>query len=288
MSESTIGGNIAELRKSKGVTQENLADAVGLTAQAVSKWESGGSPDTSLLPAIADYFGVTIDRLFGRKVRDNSDMPADVRDYIAAHPFEERINAMYQICFHAFFFFMDMPENSEFSQLIKNISIDSLLKAGAEHGINLLKTGFVKMGISGKAQYFLLMPEPEKGWQLDSEEELCKFFSLLSDKAAMKSLIFLHSRQNKGFTSQLLEKEFEISREKAEYILAEFANLKLVKIKELEIDDRLLTTYEFEPNVSIIPFLIFANELIIKPNSFFCSSDDRDDRTLLSPKEVLK
>ena len=51
----TIGKNIAELRKAKGVKQDELARFVGITAQAVSKWENGGVPDTELLPQIADF-----------------------------------------------------------------------------------------------------------------------------------------------------------------------------------------------------------------------------------------
>ena len=59
-----IGSNIAALRKEKGITQEELANALGVSAQAVSKWENNSScPDVSLLTVIADYFGVTVDAL---------------------------------------------------------------------------------------------------------------------------------------------------------------------------------------------------------------------------------
>ena len=57
---------IRELRKRDGRTQDNLAEALGVTAQAVSRWESGGSyPDMEMIPAIANYFHVSIDELFG-------------------------------------------------------------------------------------------------------------------------------------------------------------------------------------------------------------------------------
>lgn len=52
------------LRAKRGVTQEKIADAFGISVQAVSKWECGLScPDISLLPDIAEYFGVSIDYL---------------------------------------------------------------------------------------------------------------------------------------------------------------------------------------------------------------------------------
>lgn len=66
-----MGQIILQLRKEKSVTQEELAKAVKVSPQAVSKWENGGTPDTELLPEIADYFNIPIDRLFGRSSSPN-------------------------------------------------------------------------------------------------------------------------------------------------------------------------------------------------------------------------
>ncbi len=63
--EMNIGNKIRELRKKKGITQEQLASALGITSQAVSKWEmSTGYPDIAMLPVIAGYFCVSMDTLF--------------------------------------------------------------------------------------------------------------------------------------------------------------------------------------------------------------------------------
>lgn len=60
-----IGNQIKKLRLEKKVKQEELAEYLGVSAQAVSKWETGVStPDITLLPNIAMYFGVSIDELF--------------------------------------------------------------------------------------------------------------------------------------------------------------------------------------------------------------------------------
>lgn len=60
-----IGNQIKVLRAQRGLTQEAVASALGVTAQAVSKWENGAAaPDIQLLPAISAYFGVTLDELF--------------------------------------------------------------------------------------------------------------------------------------------------------------------------------------------------------------------------------
>jgi transcriptional regulator with XRE-family HTH domain len=61
-----IGEKIKELRARDGRTQNDLATAVGVSCQAVSRWEAnGGYPDMEIIPAIANYFHVTIDELYG-------------------------------------------------------------------------------------------------------------------------------------------------------------------------------------------------------------------------------
>lgn len=79
-----LGNNIRQLRRRDKRTQEALAEALGVTSQAVSRWEAGGSyPDMNLIPSIANYFGVTIDELFGyhseREHRINT-MVAQIQD----------------------------------------------------------------------------------------------------------------------------------------------------------------------------------------------------------------
>ncbi|MGN1345221.1 MAG: helix-turn-helix domain-containing protein [Eubacteriales bacterium] len=64
--QENIGAKIAELRRSREMKQDELAEMAGVTPQAVSKWETGASmPDIALLPKLAQIFGVTIDELFG-------------------------------------------------------------------------------------------------------------------------------------------------------------------------------------------------------------------------------
>lgn len=60
-----IAENISRFRKQKGLMQEDLAQRLGVSAQAVSNWERGGYPDITLLPALAAHLGLTIDALMG-------------------------------------------------------------------------------------------------------------------------------------------------------------------------------------------------------------------------------
>lgn len=64
-----IGSKIRTLRQNKNITQAKLAEALAVSAQSVSKWENGLTlPDISMIPAIARYFGITIDDLFGYRL----------------------------------------------------------------------------------------------------------------------------------------------------------------------------------------------------------------------------
>lgn len=57
---------VAELRKNKNMTQQDLADRMGVSFQSISKWENGGSmPDIQLLPELAELFSVSVDQLLG-------------------------------------------------------------------------------------------------------------------------------------------------------------------------------------------------------------------------------
>ncbi|MBQ2735252.1 MAG: helix-turn-helix domain-containing protein [Clostridia bacterium] len=82
-----IAEQIAELRKRKGITQEQLASALHISPQAVSKWETNTSqPDTQTLPLIAEYFGVSIDYLFYGQDVSYDDIYPKVFKKIESHP----------------------------------------------------------------------------------------------------------------------------------------------------------------------------------------------------------
>lgn len=64
MKQQTFGATVAALRKERGMTQLDLAEQMGVTDKAVSKWERDLSlPDTASLPKLAETLGVTVDEL---------------------------------------------------------------------------------------------------------------------------------------------------------------------------------------------------------------------------------
>ena len=83
--ENTLGTRIAFLRKGRSMTQEDLAAKMGVSSQAVSKWENDIScPDIQLLPQLAAILGTTVDSLLTGKNDDVKLVPQDQRK-----PFDE-------------------------------------------------------------------------------------------------------------------------------------------------------------------------------------------------------
>lgn len=81
--KQTMGERISEFRKDRGMTQDGLAEKVGVTSQAVSKWENNLSvPDLSILIELADLFNVTLDELVRDKEETVRLVPAEKRKNI--------------------------------------------------------------------------------------------------------------------------------------------------------------------------------------------------------------
>ena len=91
-----IGSIIKKLRAENNITQDTLATAIGVTPQAISRWESeGGYPDIELLPMLADFFSVSIDELLGYKLSQREEEILTIKKEISrlaeAGTLEERI-----------------------------------------------------------------------------------------------------------------------------------------------------------------------------------------------------
>lgn len=90
----TIGNRIQKFRKEKGLTQEELAEKLGVSAQAVSKWENDAScPDISLLPQLCRILGITTDELLSGKTETVTLVPAAQRKSLDELTMRIRVNS---------------------------------------------------------------------------------------------------------------------------------------------------------------------------------------------------
>ena len=84
MEQKTFGLMVTELRKAKGMTQAELAEKMGITDKAVSKWERDLSyPDVTSIPRLAEILGVSVDELLTFQKVEKDDGNAKINDYIS-------------------------------------------------------------------------------------------------------------------------------------------------------------------------------------------------------------
>lgn len=116
----TIGNRISKFRKAKGMTQEDLASKLGISSQAVSKWETDAScPDISLLPQLSRVLGITTDELLTGK-----------SDEVKLVPLEERKN-LDQLTLRI------KVDSAEGDRIRVNLPM-SLVKIGMEVGLDIV------------------------------------------------------------------------------------------------------------------------------------------------------
>ncbi|MDE5856130.1 MAG: helix-turn-helix domain-containing protein [Anaeroplasmataceae bacterium] len=92
--QETFGTRFQGLRKKYNMTQEEVAQKVGVSSQAVSKWENDlSAPDISILPALADMFHISLDELLGREVIKTEILPANQRKNIDEMMFKINVDS---------------------------------------------------------------------------------------------------------------------------------------------------------------------------------------------------
>lgn len=263
----SIGENIAALRKKKSMTQEALAAEIGVSAQAVSKWENGTNlPDIQLLPILADIFGVSIDALYGReKSRSELEIPG---------VFEECCEAVMNAIGTAFY--NSMRYNLEQGIEVPAIDVDDYLKrykAEMKYGYDgILRSAIVqKENVLYYHQKFggLLLRRPENSWgSILEDEAAAKIVNLLADSDFRMVLAEVLKSKKDTFTASSICRRcgIELTTELEEKL----AESELFMIRKVEIDDREVSVYDLFGADKM--FLVLGIFLLSKEFSEFRSS----------------
>jgi len=284
MDMATIGKRIAELRKQKTITQEALAAATGVSVQAVSKWENGGSPDAALLPTIADFFGVSIDFLFGHaqanltaqetamQLRKHLASVADLQpgNYGWLGNTKEMTDILFDICYDAYCFYIT-PEPTQSFQQVKPTVQNQLCNNTIQndmYGHAIVPGGRMYMDIH-PLPLFILMAEPEGGWQklLPNAEQYATFFKTLSCPSTITALLWLIQQPPHGtiFTARHLAATIGINEEKTQSILTFMLEKSIITTgNPIRIDDNDVAAYSPNYNNSILlPLLAVARIMVM-------------------------
>ncbi len=273
--DNTFNATLKRIRKEKAVTQEQLADAVGVSPQAVSKWEISSFPDAQLLPDIAAFLGVTIDELYGRIPEKEISMNQKTVDYFRSMPQDERIPKMFELCRAALMGTMGCDEYAKISE--------SILKAKdwESHSQIIKENGWMQSRLNENLQYFLLMPQPENGYDelLAYQEEVTDLFRFLSDPDSLRAMYYLTGqRRTLFFTANALGRELDISAENAQSIIDAMVKLKFVFDADLNNGSgKTQKVYQYTADCHFVAFMTFTRNLLHIPTGFNYQSNDREE-----------
>ena len=272
MQENTVGGQIALFRKNLGMTQEELGKAVGVSTQAVSRWENGGLPDAALLPQIADALGVTIDALFGR----DQETPPDVTDtlvrWVRAQPPGKRLSEISKVLWEATIRALSMITiNLEYAD---NCMLDSIPVEGEKP---LLRTmlavdeGLVLSVGAKDMAFFSVFPEPEEGYDhfFLQNDTYRKVFSTLAEPGALEILLLLHSEKMSFHLAPVLAKRLGVSAEETAQLLDLLESAELLQKVDLMLENGSAQAYTIGHDHGLVPFIYFTRWMLNNHNTFF-------------------
>ena len=255
-----IGEYIKNFRTKKGITQEELGRIVGVTTQAVSKWERGGAPDAELLPNIADALGVTTDMLFGRKnVQNIEDMALEE---IMAVERDEGFKKAFQILWSMS---IGLSKLGSVKESFSFNALESLKNNEGYHYYSRLSfdEGTVDAKLDADCRYFFMMPEPEEGYakMFENTDELAEIFSAFADKDILKIIFYMYSRKNTPVSLSLISSKTKINIGRTEKLMDRLCKCNLADCGVVETENGTLKAYTFRNETMVIPLLCFAKEI---------------------------
>lgn len=254
----SLSQNIKKLRLQKEMTQEQLASILGVSAQAVSKWETGQTyPDALLLVPIANALDASLDVLFDNEVYSMKDLSVRIQNLIANTPRDRQLHLVHEIGWQmerGLFNCWSGRTGSESSDEIRHPAKPSYI---------LNDYGFTHVS-NGHSPFFTVFPEcgDRLSEVIGDGEEMRRIFQALSSPETMKAVLFLLKQEaDYVFEAEVLAEVCEISGEHVDGVLADLAALRLIRKNDLEIDGQLRTLYYSLPDHRIIPLFLFAHEL---------------------------
>lgn len=273
MNEHLIGIQISNYRKAAGMTQEELGEAVGISGQAVSRWECGGAPDISLLPAIADRLGVTIDALFGRDGTERMDMEHVTGSWLCSFPKKERLNRLCRLIWASVRHLLDdglgIPEMGYLETCRPDMGdgLDRLMLSQIRTAEGIL------LDIHAEDLSFVtLWPEPEDGyaaWLAPKEEYRC-LFELLSRQGCLELLEYLHCRKRGYFIAEAAAKQLGMPGKAVEELLTALEERQVLRSMELELESGEVKAYELAEPAAFVPFLYMARCFMQTGMNYIC------------------
>lgn len=274
--ENSFSANLRRIRKEKGITQEQLAERVGVSPQAVSKWEISSYPDAQLLPIISDSLGVTIDELYGGKRAEEIDIKERIVEYFASLPREKLFPEMTEICLA---FSMACCGTRRYVPLEDHILYGKEQETYSQIYWN---EGFFLSRLNGNLPFVWILPKPTTGESFDDvlayDPKMAEMFRFLSLPNALRVLYFLTGRKGSMFFNRkTLMTELSITEENAAQIIDEMLSFELIWCAELNSGDTGEMIYQYVADCYFVSFLALARTLLKQPRCYYYGDKEREE-----------
>lgn len=280
--ELKIGEKISKYRKLKGFTQEQLGESVGVSGQAVSKWEKGGVPDTYLLPAISKVLGVSIDALFGVEKKISDYTQDEILDDLfkfclqKMHCKDNRID-FFKFMFDTIWTVQSAYFGNESRPLLKDVVEKNRGNSQITSQI-INDEGTTYLSLVENFPFFSAVCDtPEISKKLLLEKNFSEFFSLLASEDGMKAILFTQSAtETSQYTADMMAKKIGITLERFLEVEPLLVKYGLLNEDSLTLDDSIIKVYHKWSNPEIRPLLMMAYQFI---NARQCYYDFTCNRT---------
>lgn len=280
--ELKIGEKISKYRKLKGFTQEQLGESVGVSGQAVSKWENGGVPDTYLLPTISKILGVSIDALFGVEKKISDYTQDEILDDLfkfclqKMHRKDNRID-FFKFMFDTIWTVQSAYFENESRPLLKEVVEKNRGNSQITSQI-INDEGTTYLSLVENFPFFSAVCDtPEISKKLLSEKNFGEFFSLLASEDGMKAILFTQSAtETSQYTADMMAKKIGITLERFLEFEPLLVKYGLLNEDSLTLDDSIIKVYHKWSNPEIRPLLMMAYQFI---NARQCYYDFTCNRT---------
>ncbi len=263
MDNSLIGSQITKYRKAARITQEELGRAVGVSTQAVSRWECGGAPDVTLLPAIADKLGVTVDALFGREGGACADVFQITRQWIRSLPKEQAFDQLNRLIWAAA---SQVPFGTGIQETIPYL--DSCMYQSGKDApptvacSKIEEDNGVLFGVyANDYSYTTLCPRPRAGYAayFPDKETARQFCGLLAMPGCLEVVEFYMKQMRYFFTADAVAEGAGLDVQTVKTILERMMQLHLLDHLEIGMRSGMETVYSVQDNPAFLPLLYLIN-----------------------------
>ena len=263
MDHNLIGAQIMKYRKERRLTQEELGKAVGVSTQAVSRWENGGAPDVTLLPAIADRLNVTIDALFGREGGEAVDIHQTAARWLHTLPKEKRFDQICRLLWTLAKNLVDEVTIPEIGYLDHAVMMEDEAGPAERWAMSrvCLDGGLMLDLHAEDISFATVWPEPADGYDAHFApmDDYRALFSVLSEPGCLEVLEYLYSRPYRQYVPETLAHTLTLSVEEVRALLDALLELNILQKTQLELVDGLTNAYaRRDGDVTLVPFLCMA------------------------------